>query len=358
MNDTSAGTGRPSSTRKKQSVSRVAPSGRAAGRASSFTHGPAVTTTASASSSSGVDPGAVAHVEPAAERLERPVGEDDPRLGLEHARSAGGGRTGKRRSASSRLEPLPGHSGLVEPARRALLDRVDDLEQPVEAEQRLAGLGLELAPAARAPPAPAAPSAGRRTRAGRCASGRGSTRACARARTARGRRRRPARAQPPGRREPHHARADDGDASQRGSGARRSPRPRARRRRPAGASARRRARGCSPSDRARAEDVAGQQPRVPRRVLDELAPTRGAVAELAARALLAVHARDHLADEPSNSSGVTTTGPMRRREVLALRRPEPDAHLAPLQVARRPVVQTVKPPIAPSAPITAATSSS
>ena len=39
-----------------------------------------------------------------------------------------------------------------------------------------------------------------------------------------------------------------------------------------------------------------------------------------------------------SSSGVTTIGPERGREVLALRRPEADLHLAPLQVAGRPVV--------------------
>ena len=42
---------------------------------------------------------------------------------------------------------------------------------------------------------------------------------------------------------------------------------------------------------------------------------------------------------PSNSSGVTTTGPSERREVLPLRRPEPDGHLAPLQIAGGPVVE-------------------
>ena len=81
--------------------------------------------------------------------------------------------------------------------------------------------------------------------------------------------------------------------------------------------------------------------------------------ELAARALLAVDARDHHRRVvPSNSSGVTTTGPSDGREVLALRRAEPDPHLRRWRSRADQSFITVKPPIAPSAPMIAATSSS
>ena len=94
------------------------------------------------------------------------------------------------------------------------------------------------------------------------------------------------------------------------------------------------------ADRARADHVARAKHRVPR------APARASASqpwyrsrEVAARALLAVHARDHLPVAAVELVGRDEHRPERRREVLALRRPEPDAHLLPLQVARRPVVQ-------------------
>src|SRR5439155_7787271 len=91
-------------------------------------------------------------------------------------------------------------------------------------------------------------------------------------------------------------------------------------------------------DRSRAEHVAGEQPRVPRRLLDDPRPGELHVAELAARALLAVHARDH---RPGRAVELVRGDDDRaeaRREVLPLRRPEADLHLETLEVARRPVV--------------------
>ena len=125
-----------------------------------------------------------------------------------------------------------------------------------------------------------------------------------------------------------------------GSGARRCPRSRARRRRRVAASGRRRARGCSPLPtvpepitspgrsvvlRAACASSASQlwyiAPRLPRERSSPL--TRATISPPAAVELV----------------GRDEDRPERRREVLALRRPEPDAHLVPLQVARRPVVQ-------------------
>ena len=60
--------------------------------------------------------------------------------------------------------------------------------------------------------------------------------------------------------------------------------------------------------------------------------------ERAARALLAVHARDHRPCGAVELVGGDDDGPEAGGEVLALGRPEADLHLRPLQVARRPVV--------------------
>src|SRR6478752_8281504 len=91
-------------------------------------------------------------------------------------------------------------------------------------------------------------------------------------------------------------------------------------------------------DRPRSEHVAGQQPRVPRRVLDDPLPGEVQVRELAAGALLTVHARDHHGTGAVELVGRDHDRAERRREVLALRRPEADLHLRALEVAGRPVV--------------------
>src|SRR4051812_10657324 len=91
-------------------------------------------------------------------------------------------------------------------------------------------------------------------------------------------------------------------------------------------------------DRARAEDVAGPQLRVARRVRDDRVPRVVHVAEVAARELLAIHARDHLQPQVAELVRGDEQRAERGGEVLALRRPEADLHLLALEVAGGPVV--------------------
>src|SRR5215216_6482189 len=92
------------------------------------------------------------------------------------------------------------------------------------------------------------------------------------------------------------------------------------------------------ADRARAEDVAGAELRVARSLGDEGSPRKVHVTELAARALLAVHARHHRRRRAVELVRRDDDRAEARREVLAFRRPKPDLHLLALEVARRPVV--------------------
>ena len=221
-------------------------------------------------------------------------------------------------------------------------------------EQRLAALAPRARASPRAPPAPAAPTRARRTRAGRSASGRGSTRARGRARTARRRRRRAAAQREPSR---HRARAA-------------SARSRRRRRRritrvPADAVPQH----ADPLD-LELDDVAGLEP-APVAVLEDAArarpcpsrarrraaaacsapPARRAPSHewcmspsVAARALLAVHARDHRRrravelvrrddDRAEVESRSPCPSPARARRAIS----------RALQVARRPVVHEREP---------------
>src|SRR5256885_3979570 len=92
------------------------------------------------------------------------------------------------------------------------------------------------------------------------------------------------------------------------------------------------------ADRSRAEHVARQEARVARRVRDDRAPRVVHVPELAARALLAVDAREHRAAAAVELVGRDDDRPEAGREVLPLRRPEADPHLRALQISRGPVV--------------------
>src|SRR6266536_1944093 len=87
------------------------------------------------------------------------------------------------------------------------------------------------------------------------------------------------------------------------------------------------------ADRAGAEDVAGAEVRVPGRLREDRVPGVVHVRELAARTFLAVDAGDHRPGCPVELVGRDDDRPEARREVLALGRPESDAHLRPLEVA-------------------------
>src|SRR5207244_12299769 len=82
----------------------------------------------------------------------------------------------------------------------------------------------------------------------------------------------------------------------------------------------------------------GGKHRVPRGLRDDLLPREVHVAELAARALLAVDARDHRGPRAVELVRGDEDRAEARGEVLALRRAEADAHLLALDVPRRPVV--------------------
>ena len=88
----------------------------------------------------------VANVESAGERRERLVRAHDPRFRLQHGERAF--RNADRVPALGLLavESVPLDPAGLERRRRALVERADNLEQAVQLEQRLARLGLELAP--------------------------------------------------------------------------------------------------------------------------------------------------------------------------------------------------------------------
>src|SRR5581483_4847553 len=92
-----------------------------------------------------------------------------------------------------------------------------------------------------------------------------------------------------------------------------------------------------------ADHVARREHRVARRLREQRIPLVEHRREIAARALLAVDTRDHLAARAVELVRRDEDRPERRREVLAFRRAEPDAHLRPLDVARRPVVHHGEP---------------
>src|SRR4029079_3975272 len=81
------------------------------------------------------------------------------------------------------------------------------------------------------------------------------------------------------------------------------------------------------------EHVAGDETRVPRGLLDQPRPREVHVPELAARAFLPVHARDHDGARAVELVGRDHDGPERRGEVLPLGRAEADPHLGALEVA-------------------------
>src|SRR5881398_520909 len=81
-------------------------------------------------------------------------------------------------------------------------------------------------------------------------------------------------------------------------------------------------------DGARPEHVARVEPRVARGLLDELRPREVHLGHIAARPLLAVHPRDHRARRPVEFVDGDDRGTDARSEVLALCRPQPDAHLS------------------------------
>src|SRR5205085_1109248 len=92
------------------------------------------------------------------------------------------------------------------------------------------------------------------------------------------------------------------------------------------------------ADGSGAEDVAREEARVPRGVGDDRVPRVVHVAELATRALLAVHARDHRGARAVELVAREDERAEARREVLPFGRAEADPHLGALEVARRPVV--------------------
>src|SRR5215203_5097472 len=73
-------------------------------------------------------------------------------------------------------------------------------------------------------------------------------------------------------------------------------------------------------DRARAEQVAGAERRVPGRLLADSLPREVEIAQVATRALLAVHARDHRRFVSGKLINGHDDRADRRREVLSLRR--------------------------------------
>jgi hypothetical protein len=92
------------------------------------------------------------------------------------------------------------------------------------------------------------------------------------------------------------------------------------------------------ADRPRAQGIARQELRVAGRVGDDRLPRVVHIPELAAGSLLAVDASDHRPGGAVELVRGDDNRPQARREVLALRRTEPDLHLRPLEVPRRPVV--------------------
>src|SRR5580765_8927696 len=85
-----------------------------------------------------------------------------------------------------------------------------------------------------------------------------------------------------------------------------------------------------------AENVPGPEVGVPCRVRHDRVPRVVHVGQIAARALLTVHTRDH---RPARAVELVRSHEQRpdaRGEVLPLRRPEPDLHLGPLEIACGP----------------------
>ena len=305
---------------------------------------------------------ALSDVEAARERGERLVGVDDAGVGLEEHE-----RVGLRGDTEPRLrllagEQLAGYATRLEGSLRTDDALAVELEQPVEEEQLLAALRLELAPARERllrqphplllgigePEDPRSPVA----RAARV----------------------PelellvdddvvsASSKRPGGREPVQPGADDGDVSHAVrpcSEARRFPRPRARPRPRAGASGRRRARGCSPfrpsPSRARRQGGAACSGRPARRS----APSAKCMSASWPRERSSPFTRATItALEPSNSSGVTTTGPSDVAKSLPFAGPSPTFISRRWRSRADQSFITVNPPIRPSSPMIAATSSS
>src|SRR5437667_7947678 len=97
------------------------------------------------------------------------------------------------------------------------------------------------------------------------------------------------------------------------------------------------------ADRARADHVAGDELRVRRGPLEDRLPRVVHVAEVAARALFAVDAGDHLQAQVAELVRRHDDGTERSGEVLPFGRAEPDLHLLALKIARGPVVHDREP---------------
>ena len=141
-----------------------------------------------------VDPVPLADLEAVCERGHRPVGVDDPAVGLEEAVAAGLGANREAPFDLGRVQHL--ERGPAGGERVAVRLPVAEVERAVEVEQRRGRSPPRARARAESSPARAGPSARPDRRGGRSASCRGSSRGRARARTARRRRRRvlPARA--------------------------------------------------------------------------------------------------------------------------------------------------------------------
>ena len=136
-----------------------------------------------------------------------------------------------------------------------------------------------------------------------------------------------------------------------GSRARRCPRSRARRRRPAAASGHRRARGCT---RCRPSRTRSRRPAAARccaRPARAGSPTSSTGrADCRASAPRRSRARSSRPSAPSNSSGVTTTGPSDVAKSLPFAGPSPTCISRRCRSRADQSLRTVNPPIAPSGP--------
>src|SRR5205823_6993934 len=93
-----------------------------------------------------MDTSPVTDVKVSGERRERLVRAEDPRFRLKDGERALGNADGIPALGLVTVEAVPLDAAGLQRVGGALLERPDDLEQAVQLEQRLAGLGFELAP--------------------------------------------------------------------------------------------------------------------------------------------------------------------------------------------------------------------
>src|SRR5205823_8075356 len=93
-----------------------------------------------------MDTSPVTDVKVSGERRERLVRAEDPRFRLKDGERALGNADGIPALGLVTVEAVPLDAAGLQRVGGAFLERPDDLEQAVQLEQRLAGLGLELAP--------------------------------------------------------------------------------------------------------------------------------------------------------------------------------------------------------------------